>query len=459
MYPPTFIWLTFSFQNFNELQRSAFCVYSGAGIQNLRKYLGTASLLQHEYSSGPADVDGDHGGSGQPFGDPQLSDTDDEGDDRDMSSHFLLPDSPPTNAPQAAASGSSGGLSTIPVDMQYPPPQSNALHQISRSSATPGTSRQSRGSRSASTATGSSRHTQSQAPEAYAGMASSSQSSTAIGGENTGIRHRSLNMGGSLPNPVVGALMHSRLQRSVAREEQRSQATPPTPPSPNAVATGSDSRRGFQRWMASATGTSMTAHTNGRSSASSGNAGNFRANGSARPEQLDATSVANSPTLAVPAVTPSSSTSPSSEMKGAHTAADASLTSESSQGDGDGEEQPNAAKESRSPAEEESASEEASAASCVHHENASGRSTPVRSAEGAEGPSTSRRARKEKDKDRASTPQPSVTVALAMDDLHPHDPSRTSTPSPSPSSKGVRRKLKGLNAAAASLFKGKEKKT
>lgn len=451
-------------QNFNELQRSAFCVYSGAGIHRLREYLESISPHLQDYSAGPPEIDDDNGPGLPPFGDPQLSDTDDEGDDKDMSSHFLLPHisldnstAIDTTAPRDR-NPASGSSSSAPIDSRHSPAQSYAsqlrgLHHISRSLATPGTSRQSRSSRngeSANTNTSSSRHTLPQVPEAYAGIGSSSQSGSinTADGSTTGIRHRSTNMSGSLPNAVVGALMHSRLQRSVAREEQRSQGVSGPAPNAHAIATGSDGRRGVPRWITGASGSVAV------NASRSTDATTSRTNGSAIPMQTETPSTSNSSTpLPVSAITPSSSTSPSTEIKGAYDINGACITAESRKSDDEGLE--NVGKASRSQGGEETASEEA--ASCVHHENASGRSTPVRSAEGEEGASQSRS--KGKDKGRSSPGQPSVTVALALNDLQPHDPSRTSTPSPSPSSKGVRKKIKGFNAAAASLFKGKERKS
>jgi hypothetical protein len=406
------------------------------------------------------------GGHGLPsFGDPHLSDTDDEGDDRDLSSHFLLPHtqqaatpaaatlSPPTPTASQVNSQHNG---TTPVDARQTPPQSHSLHLISRSQATPGTSRQSsrtqrNGSSSGGGSGGGSRQTLPQVPEAYAGMGSGSSSqagreTSVNGGSVTGIRHRNTNMGGSLSNPVIGALMHSRLQRSVAREEPRSQAqisldgVNADTSTVVATATGSDGRRGFQRWITGTNGLTTMANGHGRGFSPPGS----KDNGSASREPVE---------ISAPATTPSSATSASSEARGVHSVAD--TTAVSSQGDGD--EQANGTKAKG--VENDGATEEPPAASCMLHENASGRSTPARNFEGGGGEGTSRRARRDKEKENASTPQPSVTVALALDDLAPQDPSRTSTPSPSPSSHGVRRKLKGFNAAAASLFKGKERKS
>lgn len=442
--------------NFNELQRSAFCVYSGSGIHNLRKYLESISPQLQDYNSAPLEAD-DGGVSGLPsFGDPQLSDTDEEGEDRDISSHFLLPNAAPNSA---NINGPSASPSATPSEARDFASQVHALHQISRTSAMPGTSRQSRTPRNGGTGSSS------PAPEAYAGIASSSHNGDTNGaGSTTGIRHRNTNtnMSGSLPSPIVGALMHSRLQRSVARDVQRSSLQQPVPgpgPPPHtptqAVATGSDGRRGFQRWMASTSAAAAMAITRNLEPTP------VRANGSAAaaPGQLETPtpSGSSSSTLTVPvvsAVTPSSSTTPSAELKNSYTIAEAGLSPVESEEPGSA----SAGRASHSPEDTERASDEASAASCVHHENASGRSTPARSAEGEEGGRT----RKEKEKEGASTSQPNVTVALALDDhlqLQSHDPSRTSSPSPSPSSRGVRKKLKGFNVAAASLFKGKERKT
>jgi hypothetical protein len=235
----------------------------------------------------------------------------------------------------------------------------------------------------------------------------------------------------------------------VAREEQRSQAqisldgVNASASTVVATTTGSDGRRGFQRWIAGTNGLTTMVNGHGRGSAPSGS----RDKGSASRDLAE---------ILAPATSPSSATSTSSGARGVHTVADTSAALRSSQGDGDG--QANGTKARG--VEGDATAEEATAASCMLHENASGRSTPARNVEGGGGgEGTSRRVRRDKEKENASTPRPSLTVALALDDLAPQDPSRTSTPSPSPSSHGVRRKLKGFNAAAASLFKGKERKT
>lgn len=432
----------------------------------MRKYLESIAPHLHEYGLAHPEHDdnGLNGGHGLPsFGDPQLSDTDDEGDDRDLSSHFLLPHAPPA---AASASTAVAPSPTTTNEASSLPSQPHSLHHISRSQATPGTSRQSsrtqrNGSSSGAGGASSSRQTLPQVPEAYAGMIPPPSSGTDHGisvdnGTVAGIRHRNTNMGGSVPNPVIGALMHSRLQRSIAREDQRSHGQAGVGVANSnaianagvvaaAIATGSDGRRGFHRWMAGTNGISGTVNGHrGRAAVTSGSVGS----GAVARELVESA-----------VITPSSSTSASVEVRGMYVVAETSAVSGSSRGNGD--EQPNGIKQVGG-LEEDVATEEASAASCVHHENASGRSTPVRNADGgaaaAAGEGSLRRTRREKEREKVSTPQPSVTVALALDDLDPHYPSRTSTPSPSPSSHGVRRKLKGFNVAAASLFKGKERK-
>jgi len=433
----------------------------------------------HEY--GQANLENDEDGVGvghgaSPFGDPQLSDTDDEGDDRDLSSHFLLPHhaqgpasivnptipspvTPSTNTsnteyrPLNGNPSSAGAVTSI--DTRQAAPQLHALHLMSRTQASPGTPRQrSRGQENGTSNTrANSRQTlPGQVPEAYAGLdPSSSQAGRGVSAEDgsvTGVRHRST-MGGALANPVVGALMHSRLQRSVAREEQQRSQAPSSGSPTSATATGSDGRRGFARWIASGS------HRESTPSGGIDGGGGLvsRMNGLRVQEVVE---------IPVPAaVSPSSSTAVFAGVRGVYAVAEANGVPESSLGEG--EERESGSK--RGSLEEEGVREEASAALCVYHETASGRSTPVRNAnvESGSADEHSQRSRREKDKDKgpsaaqANNSNHGGSVGLALDELQ--DPSRTSTPSPSPSSRGVRRKLRGFNAAAVSLFRGKDRKT
>lgn len=138
-------------QNFNETQRAAFCVYSGTGIQHLRRYLESVAPRLD-------DLEGD-------TREQQLIDlTDDEV--AVLEDAVYLEDADSTLMPPA------------------PPVHHELLHAIARSQASSGTLRQR-----------TSRSTHNSSPQPGAGEISSS---------------RSRPLAGSLPNPVVGAYIRSR---------------------------------------------------------------------------------------------------------------------------------------------------------------------------------------------------------------------------------------------------------
>jgi hypothetical protein len=192
------------------MQGEAFCVYSG--IHDLRRYLERNSLRLQDYSSqlGEDDNDPDLGGlnfengNGNGVGDHQASKSDEENNE-DLTS------SPPaqSNHPSHTANPQSIhplGLATETwADRGGRGGGTNDLHRISRTPATPGTSRVNPNARSNPSASPTT-------PIAYAGMMTPNRNGTAAG--NT-IRHR--NLAGNVLNPIVGAFMQSRLQACTAR--------------------------------------------------------------------------------------------------------------------------------------------------------------------------------------------------------------------------------------------------
>ncbi|KAG8821243.1 SCF ubiquitin ligase complex subunit [Serendipita sp. 400] len=192
--------------SFNDIQRAAFCVYSGNSIHRLREYLD--GLAPRQYERGRQPEPNDSPPNAFPTSDPQLSETDDEG--RDIEDE-----------------GSGLYTGNFPHSSMFP---SSNLHAIGRNQASAGTSRG--GTRPPGSTLAD---TDAQSRDAYAGM-------TLLDKNNTILRQRALYSGA--PSPVVGALMQSRLQRSTMRDES-------APSSDIANATGAEVRRPYHLWLTS----------------------------------------------------------------------------------------------------------------------------------------------------------------------------------------------------------------
>jgi hypothetical protein len=218
------------------MQREAFCVYSGSGIHDLRRYLERNSLRLQDYSSqlGEDDNDPDLGalhfenGNGNGVGDHPASESDEENNEDPTSS----PPAQLNHSPQAANLHSRSLATETWADRGGRGGGTSDLHRISRSPATPGTSRVNYNARSNPSAFYTT-------PLAYAGMTTQNGNGSAVG--NT-MRHR--NLAGNVLNPIVGAFMQSRLQASTARNggstTTRSTAAPPA-----VVSTTSSNRGGW----------------------------------------------------------------------------------------------------------------------------------------------------------------------------------------------------------------------
>ncbi|KAG8802032.1 SCF ubiquitin ligase complex subunit, partial [Serendipita sp. 399] len=157
---------------FNSIQRAAFCVYSGNGIKRLRDYLDGLAPKHYDRDRQPDPSENQPGSF--PNTDPQLSETDDDGRDIDEDASGFIAH----NFPHPSASHSLNA---------YFPYRGGARTQ---GAASPDTN----------------------APplDAYAGM-------TLMDKSDTILRQRAQYSGN--PSPVVGALMHARLQRATVRDE------------------------------------------------------------------------------------------------------------------------------------------------------------------------------------------------------------------------------------------------
>lgn len=230
------------YQTFNEMQREAFCVYSGSGIHDLRRYLERNAPRLQEYSSQPAEDDNDpdlgalnfENGNGNGGGENQASDSDEENnEDPNSSPSPQQPNHPP---PPQTARLHPGGLGTETWADRGGRGGTIDLLRISRSPANPGISRVSPSSRSSPAAS-------STTPISFAGMTTQNGNGTTAGST---MRHR--NLAGNISNTVVGAFMQSRLQASTLRNGGSATATAtPATGAPPAAASTTASNGG--RWV------------------------------------------------------------------------------------------------------------------------------------------------------------------------------------------------------------------
>ncbi|PVF95519.1 RNI-like protein [Serendipita vermifera] len=234
--------------NFNDTQRAAFCVYSGAGIHHLRKYLEKiAHSVQRE---GQADED-DGGAAFGSLGDNLIYETDE--DVQELDEHDFLSNMPQighNGHHQAQADNSDRNPSTSRYQSVATQPHSSVrngspstheqphtntgspLHLILRTTANTGSSRQSSRRQRDETRT-TNMQGGSSTPVAYAGMAATEH-------DESSMRHRS---NASAANSAATALMHARLQRVSPRVDEGTSSTS------TSAATAFDRRRPYQSWL------------------------------------------------------------------------------------------------------------------------------------------------------------------------------------------------------------------
>jgi hypothetical protein len=236
-----------SIQNFNDTQRAAFCVYSGIGIHNLRKYL---EKIAHSVPKEGYAEEEDSGAVFSSLGENLIYETDE--DVQELDEHdFLIngphpgqyfhhqaqagsPSMPQPQSEGTQLSASVGNASS--TREQSSTSTSSSLHMISRTTANAGTSRQSSRRQRGETRI-TNLPSSSSVPIAYAGMATADHN---MPSNPSNMRHRS---SGAVANTAANALMHARLQRVSPRLDEGTSTTPAS------TATAFDRRRPYQSWV------------------------------------------------------------------------------------------------------------------------------------------------------------------------------------------------------------------
>lgn len=236
--------------NFNETQRAQFCVYSGSGIENLRQYLAKklsdfTMLPDADDEADSANLEDDdavQGFSGQGTHPPPQP--------IEMVNRSAFVDYPDADAGLFAEDAPERQYSGSDEERDTPRPRQRGINAFQLASGL----QMMRSPRSLATSRGAPNadvHSQS---ASYAGSRSlghaeavATGSDRASASNNLRLRANAPSLGGNLPNPIVGALMHSRFQRartrdeSTAAESSRSTTSTSTPlqqhsPSPRIIA-------------------------------------------------------------------------------------------------------------------------------------------------------------------------------------------------------------------------------